>query len=118
VALTDVDRAGWLHTLAAQLGQLPDGAVLTCSALKQSYRDILRTGAPGLRFLHLAIPIDEALRRVAKREGHFYPPSLVASQFDTLQDPAGEPGVLQVDATAPKPDVDRIALDWLRASAS
>ena len=66
--------------------------MLTCSALKRSYRDILRGAAPGLRFVHLALSQQQALQRVAERGGHFYPPSLVASQFAALEDPAGEPG--------------------------
>ena len=75
--------------------------MLTCSALKRSYRDILRRAAPGLRFVHLALSQQQALQRVAGRGGHFYPPSLVASQFAALEDPAGEPGVLAVDACEP-----------------
>lgn len=101
LALDDQDRAGWLALLAQQLAAHPAGAVLTCSALKRAYRDILRGGVGGLRFVHLALPIEEAQRRVASRPGHFYPPSLVASQFAALQDPAGEPGVVTVDATLP-----------------
>jgi gluconokinase len=99
VALTDEDRADWLRQLGEQLRKRPGGAVLTCSALKAAYRDVLRSGRPGLRFVHLALTQQQALQRVAARSGHFYPPSLVASQFEALQDPAGEPGVLVVDAT-------------------
>jgi gluconokinase len=101
MALDDDDRAGWLQRLAQELAQRPQGAVLTCSALKRKYRDTLRTGVPALRFVHLALTPDEAKHRVASREGHFYPPSLVDSQFAALEDPAGEPGVLVVDAAAP-----------------
>jgi gluconokinase len=88
--------------------------VLTCSALKKKYRDVLRTGADGLQFIHLALPLEEAQRRVAKRQGHFYPPALVASQFEALEDPAGEPGVLQVDVTLAKAEVDARVLASLR----
>ena len=101
LALDDSDRAGWLQRLARELQAHPQGAVLACSALKAAYRDVLRAAVPSLRFLHLALTEQEALRRVAQRPGHFYPPSLVASQFQALQDPAGEPGVLVVDATQP-----------------
>ena len=101
VALTDGDRAGWLLLLGDQLRRHPQGAVLTCSALKAAYRDVLRQGQPALRFVHLALTQEQALQRVAARSGHFYPPSLVASQFEALQDPAGEPGVLVVDAILP-----------------
>ena len=105
VALTDDDRAGWLDRLAQELAARPAGAVLTCSALKQAYRERLRRAAPALRFVHLALPAAEAQRRVATRPGHFYPPSLVASQFEALEDPAGEAGVVVVDACLPLEEV-------------
>ena len=73
--------------------------MLTCSALKRTYRDRLRAAVPGLRFLHLALTPHQALARVAARTDHFYPPSLVASQFEALEDPAAEAGVRVVDAT-------------------
>lgn len=113
VPLTDADRAEWLQRLAAQLRAHPQGAVLTCSALKRAYRDTLRAAVPQLRFLHLALSPHQALERVAARTDHFYPPSLVASQFEALEDPAGEPGVHVVDATR---HVDRLAEEaeaWL-----
>ena len=105
IALTDEDRAGWLDALARELAARPHGAVLTCSALKKSYRDRLRAATPQLKFAHLALPIAEAQRRVAARPGHFMPPSLVASQFAALEDPAGEPGVIVADATRPVEEV-------------
>ena len=113
VALTDQDRAGWLAALGAELATRPGGAVLTCSALKRSYRDSLRAAVPGLRFVHLALREQDALQRVAVRAGHFYPPSLVASQFEALEDPAGEPGVIAVDALLPLPVVAATALHAL-----
>ena len=115
VALTDADRASWLQCLAQELRRQPQGAVLACSALKVAYRDCLRTGAPTLRFVHLAIDQTESLRRVAKRAGHFYPPSLVASQFEALQDPGAEPGVLVLDGTAVAADNLARATAWLGA---
>ena len=111
--LNDDDRAGWLQALAGELAQHPAGAVLSCSALKKSYRDVLRSQTPHLKFIYLAITPQESERRVAKRAGHFYPPSLVTSQFEALQDPTGEPGVLVLDGAAPKTDVDAQALAWL-----
>jgi gluconokinase len=113
VPLADGDRAEWLQQLAAQLRAYPAGAVLTCSALKRSYRDLLRDAVPALHFLHLSLTPHQALERVAARTDHFYPPSLVASQFEALEDPAGEHGVQVIDATQ---HVDRIvdaAARWL-----
>ena len=112
--LDDQDRAGWLAQLAQELARHPHGAVLTCSALKRSYRDRLRAGVPDLRFVHLQLTQDEALRRVEARDGHFYPPSLVASQFEALEDPSAETGVLVIDAGLPLVAVAEKAVEWLR----
>jgi len=117
IALTDDDRADWLQTLGTEIARHPNGAVLTCSALKAAYRNTLRAAVPGLRFVHLAITPEESLRRVAARVGHFYPPSLVASQFEALQDPAGEPGVRVLDGTATLDDLAAQAVAWLQADA-
>jgi gluconokinase len=75
----------------------------------------LRTGVAQLRFVHLSLPLDVAQARVASRGGHFYPPALVASQFATLEDPAGEGGVLTVDATQPPDAIAGTAARWLQA---
>jgi gluconokinase len=112
--LEDADRVGWLQRLVLELRKHPAGAVLTCSALKRAYRDTLRQGACDLRFVHLGLSPRQALERVAARDGHFYPPSLVASQFEALQDPAGEPGVLSVDATGSLEEIALGAAAWLR----
>jgi gluconokinase len=114
VPLDDDDRAGWLDVLARELVARPQGAVLTCSALKRAYRDRLRAACPGLQFVHLSLPESEAQRRVASRPGHFYPPALVASQFAALEDPAGEPGVIVVDACLAVDEVAKRAVDALR----
>jgi gluconokinase len=85
VPLTDTDRACWLDTLAGQLRACPGGVMLTCSALRLSYRERLRAAAPGLRFAFLQLDRDEALTRVAARAGtHFFSTGLVDSQFATL----------------------------------
>jgi gluconokinase len=114
VPLTDTDRAGWLRVLGAKLaGQRC--AVLTCSALRQSYRDTLRDAlAPlPLHFIFLKIDESTAQSRVAARADHFYPASLVASQFATLEDPSGEPNVLTIDATLKPETIAAQAGEWL-----
>jgi len=116
IALTDADRAGWLATLGQALAAAPQGAVLTCSALKRIYRDQLRAAAPGLRFVFMSIERAEAERRVAARAGageHMFPASLVANQFATLESPVGEAGVLAVDATAPLGQAVKQVTAWL-----
>lgn len=112
--LDDGDRAGWLATLGNLLRQSPDGAVLSCSALRLAYRERLREAVPGLRFIYLEITRDEAQRRVAARgKTHFFPPSLVDSQFAALESPAGEDGVLVVDGTLSLAECAAQAAAWL-----
>ena len=117
IALTDAQRAGWLDRLAAELQARPGGAVLTCSALKAAYRDRLRAAAPGLRFAWLDLDANAARARVAQRPGHFFPPSLVTTQFDAFEPPCGEPGVLRLDALQPPDDLAAQVLAWLAGPA-
>ena len=99
VALTDADRWPWLDQLGAMVhSETARSVVLTCSALKRSYRDRLRMLAPGLQFDFIDITEAEARARVGARQGHFFPAQLVANQFAALQPPLGEPGVFRVDA--------------------
>ena len=114
IPLTDADREGWLETLGELLRQSPNGAVLTCSALKKAYRDRLRAAAPGLGFIYLEIRPDEALRRVTARAGdHFFPVKLVDSQFATLESPIGEAGVLALDGVLSLAKLTEQALVWI-----
>src|SRR6059058_1994622 len=72
IALNDDDRKGWLETLGAKLAASPDGVVLTCSALKRAYRDVLRKSRPDVRFVFLDLDREAALARVAGRgAAHF-----------------------------------------------
>lgn len=119
IALTDADRAGWLDALAAELRAHPRDAVLTCSALKRAYRDRLRAAAPGLRFVFMEIDRAAARARIeARRDSHFFSPALIDSQFDALESPVGEPGVLRVDAQAPLAQLRTEVSAWLRAGVT
>jgi gluconokinase len=114
--LTDQDRAGWLIALGEALANSPGNIVLSCSALKKSYRDILRSYKPNLRFVYLDISPATALARVSSRavaDGHFFPATLVDNQFVTLEVPTGEAGVLTVDATAPLSELVGQVRSWL-----
>lgn len=114
IALTDTDRAGWLDSLCEQLRQHPGGMVLTCSALKKTYRDRLRQASPGLCFAFLEINREQAQARVGSRgEAHFFSSNLVDSQFATLQVPTGEPGVLALDATVSLAQLQAEVVAWL-----
>ncbi|ATP29316.1 gluconokinase [Chromobacterium violaceum] len=104
IPLGDDDRAGWLANLAAQLRQGRDSGeplVLACSALKRRYRDVLRDGDPGLRFVHLYG--DKALiaERMRERSGHFMPESLLDSQFRDLEAPGADESAIPCDVSLP-----------------
>lgn len=117
IALTDADRAGWLVELGRQLQHAQGGAALSCSALKQRYRDTLRQAMPGLRFVFLDITPEQALQRVqARAGGHYFPPQLVDSQFEALEPPHGEPGVLCLQADATPDQLYHAVVDWLELS--
>ena len=107
------DRADWLDALGAELQSRPGGAVLTCSALKASYRDRLRAAAPGLRFAWLELDPASAQARVAQRPSHFFPAGLVATQFEALEPPLDEPGVLRLDASQPPEAIAERVVRWI-----
>ncbi len=93
ISLTDDDRLPWLNALAARVQEAKragTGLVLACSALKRSYRDLLRAEAPELHFIFLRGPQPLLAARLAARHGHFMPPSLLDSQLATLEEPVAE----------------------------
>ncbi len=83
--LDDDDRFPWLETIGRWLAEHDTGGVMSCSALKRSYRDQLRVHAPEVSFLHLRASYDVIARRQASRPGHFMPATLLRSQFETLE---------------------------------
>jgi gluconokinase len=111
--LNDDDRASWLARLCEELRREPR-LVIACSALKRAYRDQLRAAAPGLRFAFLDIDKAESRRRVSSRASHFFAASLVDSQFETLEPPTGEPGVLRLDGRLPVDALRAETAAWLR----
>lgn len=90
IPLDDIDRQPWLQEVGRRLAA-EDGnsLVIACSALKRSYRDVIRSGAPDARFIHLYGTASLLSVRMAARPGHFMPPSLLESQLQTLE-PLGE----------------------------
>ena len=117
IPLTDAQRFEWLRKLIAEI-QRADvdgvGFVLACSALKRSYRDMLRSAVEDLRFAHLDVDPETARQRVGSRADHFMPISLVRSQFATLEAPDQEPGVLSVDASRSLEVVVAEIVEWMR----
>jgi len=99
--LTDDERRGWLIAIAARLREAKRagvGLVVSCSALKRSYRDLLRSvGEADVRFVYLAGSRALLAKRLAQRRGHFMPPSLLASQLAILEEPSPDEGAWVCD---------------------
>jgi gluconokinase len=95
--LTDQDRRPWLAALATWIGDreaAEENAVVTCSALKRSYRDLLTDGHPSVRFVHVTASTETIRKRLEQRRGHYMPESLLDSQVATLEPLApDEPGI-------------------------
>jgi gluconokinase len=105
-ALTDQDRWPWLRDLAdwmAERAAEGRSTVITCSALKRTYRDVLRDGPPSLDFVHLDGPREVIHERMRLREDHYMPASLLDSQIDALEPlQADEPGIVLDLTLAPE----------------
>jgi gluconokinase len=112
-ALDDHDRYPWLEAVGRWLAEHPEGGVMSCSALKRTYRDQLRRHARGVSFVHLDGSPEVIARRQAGRPGHFMPASLLASQFATLEplQPDEHGLVLDVDQS-----VDAIVQEYVDAT--
>ena len=102
--LDDEDRAGWLKVLADEIRQARErdaGLVMSCSALKRRYRDMLRQADPSLRFVHLQGPRALIAERMQARVGHYMPSSLLESQLSILEPLQADEGGLTLDITQP-----------------
>lgn len=114
--LTDEDRRDWLAAVAQTLADArDDGVVVSCSALKRSYRDLLRASAPGLKLVHLRGEPALLAQRLSERKGHYMPPSLLQSQLDTLQTPGADESVYTADIAQSPSHLVAQLLHWLRA---
>lgn len=109
--LTDDDRWPWLRSIGEWItGKEAAGesAVVTCSALRRAYRDLLREGRPHVRFLHVEAPREVIQDRMEHRPGHYMPPSLLPSQLATLEPlQPDEPGVRVTNEGTAAQVVDR-----------
>ena len=99
IPLTDEDRWPWLRAIAAWMDERiarDESAVVTCSALKRSYRDALLGGRPEARMIFLAPDRQVLARRLAARHGHFFPAQLLSTQLDALEPPQPDEHVITV----------------------
>jgi carbohydrate kinase (thermoresistant glucokinase family) len=120
IPLDDDDRAPWLAQIGAALATPTDGAgsrIIACSALRRSYRDVLRSFAPDLVFIHLSGDASTISRRLSGRAHEYMPSSLLASQLATLEPLAPDEAHILVDILEdPASLVDRIARQLQRES--
>ena len=120
IALTDADRQPWLERVAAwidaQRAKKQPG-IITCSALKRSYRRTIIGDRPEVRLVYLRGSRDVMAEHLAKRTGHFMPASLLQSQIDTLEEPGPDEEPLIVDVGPPADQVAEKIIRLLGASA-
>jgi gluconokinase len=114
-ALDDHDRHPWLEAIGGWLTDHADGGVMSCSALKRKYRDQLRHRSDGVVFLMLQGTPEVIRKRQASRPGHFMPPSLLNSQFATLEPLAPDEAGVVIDVDQ---SVDAIVEQYVRWSGA
>ncbi len=114
IPLRDDDRWPWLDEIGERLAGTSDGIIISCSALKKSYRDRLRSaaGAPVL-IVFLDGSFDVLHEHMGHRTGHFMPLSMLESQIATLESPVGEPLVFRADIAEPVEKIVSDSLDWI-----
>jgi gluconokinase len=106
--LDDRDRAPWLAAVAARIDawrERGEAGVITCSALKRQYREIVIGNRQDVRLVYLCGSRSLLAERLADRRGHFMPPSLLDSQLATLEPPAPEENAIKVSVDAPVADI-------------
>ncbi|GGK82591.1 gluconokinase [Streptomyces flaveus] len=112
--LTDEDRRPWLDAIGRWAhGRAGLGGVVSCSALKRSYRDRLRASAPGVVFVHLTGDRKLIEDRMAHRKGHFMPTALLDSQFATLQPLQSDEAGVAVDVSGSPEEITERAVTAL-----
>jgi gluconokinase len=112
--LTDEDRWPWLRAIADEIARVCEAAghvVIASSALKRAYRDILVHGRPDVRIIYLKGTQDLIASRLALRKGHFMPPGLLESQFETLEPPDASEDAVTVSIDG---SVETVVNDILR----
>ncbi|HTH59432.1 MAG TPA: gluconokinase [Paraburkholderia sp.] len=117
IPLTDDDRWPWLRTIRAAIEEKQrnrETAVFTCSSLKRSYRDVLRGNDRDVCFVYLKGTLEVLHERLASRTGHFFDPSLLQSQLDTLEEPGPDEAITVSIELTPEQIVDD-ALRQLKA---
>ena len=114
--LTDDDRRGWLENVAEWIERrldAGDNGIITCSALKRRYRDVVNRRGSGIVFVYLAGDQPTIAARLAARLGHFMPAGLLASQFADLEEPGLDEPAIRVDIGPPPGMIAQQLIDEL-----
>ena len=114
--LTDADRWPWLAKVADWIDERLDAGesgLITCSALKRSYRDLINREGSGLTFVFLAGSRETIAARLAARHEHFMRPSLLDSQFADLEEPAADEPAIRVDIGPPAAEIAELIIEDL-----
>ncbi|MBM2577043.1 gluconokinase [Jannaschia sp. Os4] len=112
--LTDADRWPWLDAIGAEMARAEGPVVVACSALKAAYRRRIEAAAGAVAFVHLHGPKAVIAARMAAREGHFMPVSLLDSQLETLEMPGPDECARTFDLREPPEVIVRQAAAWVR----
>jgi gluconokinase len=121
IPLDDADRWPWLHAIAAVIDgwrAAGQSGVLTCSALKRAYRDVIIGSRPDVALAYLKGSRELIGKRMAARHEHFMPVALLDSQFATLEEPTADEKPIEVNVGQPPHDlVVRIVKEFARRQA-
>jgi gluconokinase len=118
IPLDDADRLPWLHAIAEAIdGELAAGrsSIVACSALKRSYRDILIGERRNVALVYLKGSAELLGERLRRRKGHFMPPTLLESQFATLEEPGPDENPIVVSVAPPPEQIVDAVLSAMRA---
>ncbi|MFO1159209.1 MAG: gluconokinase [Reyranellaceae bacterium] len=115
--LTDADRLPWLRRIAERIDEWRSqgkSGVVTCSALKRLYRDVIVGDRPEVRLVYLKGSPELIKQRLAQRRGHFMPPALLESQFAVLEEPVADERPITVDIGGSPDEIVREIVGRLR----
>lgn len=118
IPLNDEDRWPWLercHEWLAECEKSGSGAILTCSALKRSYRDVLRRDGLNPVFIYLHVDETVLIKRLQTRKGHYMPASLLPSQLQTLEPPTDDEHAMTISVASPPPQTIATILTKLKS---
>jgi gluconokinase len=113
IPLTDEDRRPWLEDIRAWIDATPANAVITCSALRKSYRNVLRRAHARVRVVYLAGSVEQLSARIGARTDHFMPASMLASQLATLEPPGSDEDAVEIGIDGTPAEIAARALSAL-----